>query len=263
MAKCFFKSYKRVKDRLNDYKDTYDFKEQTEYRSYTDKCYVCLQSLEKYLYSYRWCRKENEKVLLQTVDSCKSAEVIAKENNMVYNSYRAMSSRVSRRLYDQLGMDFDKVILGNDEKAQNRLIHICIARCEDFNLSSLYPDFVFSKMKEIADAQEVEIEGDFKVTKEVGVVLKFLADYSMDGILQSISLMDEKWLAYCFKILADNQYFNERVEILAYINRFKKKLTKDQKYREAALSRDRGVLIPKKEYAEFLKYKEARKNEII
>lgn len=259
MAKSFFKSYVRVKEKLADYKDEYSYEEQTVCRVYTDKCYTCLQAVEKYLYSYRWCKSEKEKILLQTANSCKTAEVIAQEMGIPYSTFRAMSSKVSRRLYDQLGMDFDKVILGNDEKEQVQLTRKCISRCEDFDLSSLYPDFLFSKMKEIADSQDMEVSENLKIGRENMVLIKFLADYSREGIFKSLELIDGGRLALYFTILTDNKYFNERVELLERINEFKQKTTKEQKYREAVLTLNRGVLIPKREYEEFKKYKEGKK----
>lgn len=259
MAKSFISSYKRIRDKLREDKLL------ENYRSYTSQNDTCLQALEKYLYSYRWCKNDNEKLLLQTIDSYESMEVIAQKHGIPYSSYRAMSSRVSRRLYDQLGTDFTMVILGDDRKEQDKFIRRCVVRCDDFNFSSLYPDFLVSKLKEIADAQEVEVSEDFTINKDIKVILKFLADYSVAGTLKSIRLMDEKWLAYCYKVLTDPKYMNERAEMLAVIHKISEGTTQLHKTWETAISSiGLGKVVLKKDYDEYLQYKKgARKNENI
>ena len=250
MGKQFFKDFVAIKTALE--KD----KENEMYKLYSADNYTCYEALRKYLYSYQWCRSDKEKILLQTADSFKKGEEIAKEYDMQYNSYRSMSSRVSNRMYKELGANFKDVVLGNNKEAQRQLINFCIAHLNDYQIWNEYPEFLLSDIEKISQKQDVCVDDDLKIRRTDFVILKFLATFNTEAILKEVSLLDEKRLSVFFTILSDKKYFKERAEVLAVIQHFQKNITATSMQAETDLSSKDGVLISKKEYQEFLKFKQ-------
>lgn len=252
MAKQFFKEFIEVKNIIE--RD----KELDDYRSYSENNDICFEAVSKYLYSYKWCRSDREKILLQTAESYKRGEVIASENNIQYNSFRSMSSRVSNRLYKELGTDFKKVILGNNKKEQDKLITYCIMRVDEFQILNSYPEFLVSHIKAISSEQDIKIDDSFKIGMKDWVILKFLADYDIEMIMKAASILNKERLAMFYTILTDKKYFKERADVLSVINHFKKQITISNMQAETDIASKQGVLISKKEYEEFMRYKKTQ-----
>ncbi len=250
MPKHFFKEFITIRDALE--KD----KENKVFNIYTAYNYTCFEAVKKYLYSYKWCRSDRERILLQTADSYKKGEDIAREYGIQYNSYRSMSSRVSNRMYRELGNNFKDIVLGNNKKEQDKLIDYCVVRMDDFRIENVYPEFLVSKMEEISKKQDVNIDEEFKIRRTDFIILKFLASCNIEAILKQVSLLDKNRVSTFYTILTDSRYFKQRAEVLSVIRYFQKNITISSMQAETDFaSKDRG-LISRKEYEEYLRYKQ-------
>jgi hypothetical protein len=169
-----------------------------------------------------------------------------------------MSSRVSKRLYDELGRDFKSIILGNDKKLQDKLIHYCITRVDDFQIMNKYPEIFISEIERDIKSCIVDVGEDFKIVKKDWVILKFFAEYDIETIIKEISLLDKERLAVFYRILTDKRLFKQRADVLSIIKYFKEKISYSSMQAETDLLSREGVLISKKEYQEFLKYKQKK-----
>lgn len=249
MKKQFFREFAAVRDLLREDQKVSNFKR------YSEQNYRCLEALKNYLYSYRWCRKERERILLQEADSKMRPIDVAANYEISYDTYRSMSSRVSRRLYQEVGADFVDVILGENIKAQDWLIETCVVRTEDYNINMIYPDFLLSSLRMIAADDSVELDSNIKIDKTKALIFQFLADNTTEAILSRLSLLDRDAVIQCYKILTEKKYFDLRIKVLAYMNTFNNQNTLTQMEDSMYMSLGKKVLISKKEYEEFLRYK--------
>lgn len=212
MAKNFFKEYVELKTKIEHEKC---YSENSEDFELTCSCF---DSIRRYLFSYRWSHSEMERILFDTCETSLTLSELAESNKISYNTLRSISSRVSARLYSELGTDFHKIILEGSKNDKIRLMKYCIERSEDYCVQRQYPSEILSIMnKTVADVGVPEI-ASFKITRKDLVLLKLLADYDVDTIFQKLALMDKERLAVYYKILCDKRYYKERAEVLSYIH---------------------------------------------
>lgn len=249
MKRQFFREFSRVKDILRSDQRVSDLK------MYSEQNYLCLDALERYLYSYRWCRKERERILLQEMDSRMRPIAVARENGISYDTYRSMSSRVSNRLYEEIGRDFVDVILGKSTKDQNWLIEMCITRTEVFNVVEVLPDYLLSRLEAMTKTVSVEIDENFGLNSSRALVFQFLEDSMVQTALTRLSLLDEESVVQCYRILTEKKYFSLRMKALSYMKKFNDKDALKQMEDNMYMRLEKKVLVSKKEYEEFLRYK--------
>ena len=114
-----------------------------------------IKLLENYFQSLKWAKNDNEKgMYLRSGKNLSTAE-IASSLNMNPNSYRAMVSRVSKRLRDVLfeGSDLRKILLGGSDDE----IKKCIKHIEFINLNL---DFYGEYSAEMLNLIETQVNTD-------------------------------------------------------------------------------------------------------
>lgn len=214
MGKSFFREYIELKKKIEREKRYMEGDEDFELTC------SCFDSICRYLFSYRWCHSEREKMLLDSCDSSQTLSELAVANNISYNTLRSMSSRVSARLYSELGTDFQEVVLNGNKNDKIRLMRYCYERAEDYCIQRQYPPEILSMINKItADVEAPEIDS-FEIMREDLVLLKLLADYDMDTIFKKVALIDKERLAVYYKILSDKRYYKERATVLSCIHKF-------------------------------------------
>lgn len=212
MAKRFFKEYVELKTKIEREKCCSERDEDFELTC------SCFDSISRYLFSYRWSHSDRERLLFDTCETSLSLSELAESNKISYNTLRSISSRVSARLYAELGNDFQKIVLEGYKNDKIRLMKYCNERSEDYCIQRQYPtDILTAINKTVADVHVPEIES-FKIRRKDLVLLKLLADYDMDTIFKKLALIDTERLVVYYEILSNKRYYRERAEVLSYIH---------------------------------------------
>lgn len=200
--------------------------------TYSSLNFEYLRVLEKYLFSYKWCRSDVEKQIFnqsQKGTIPNNMEIVTQKGDekvvLKKDSVRSSCSRLSTRLYSLLGQDCIEALLYNADDKENadrlkELIAVCIRLNDNYNFqsnfSSVMQELILRKVKECRD---VAVQRQFKISDVNQDVLRFFVTYSNDSIFKSLNSLDAKSVALIYKILSRPEYYLQRAEVLSYFDK--------------------------------------------
>lgn len=221
MAKSFLKEFLMVKAEYEKHNISGDFN-----HKYDELHIKCLNEVQSYLYSYKWCKNNTDREIFTQAMmgvSPNKMNIISKGKKLEPATLRSFASRLSNRLYAILGDDIWLILSNssNDEYVTYRLKQIIIkCRCNmcEYDFNSEFSNIFCMMIKEyISDEMDVEISKVFEISEENQKILMFLSQYSNSTIKSRLEMLDKKSLAVIYKVLTDNRYVSQRVDILEYL----------------------------------------------
>lgn len=225
MAKEFFKEYLAVRQSITADSDD------DLYKIYGDLNRKCLSALEKYVYSYKWCRNDTERQIFENVlrgEVPNKMQIKVKSDDgfkiLKSESVRSASSRISRRLYKLFGSDCFQVMLSDstnpdNERKLHRLINICISLNDDYIFRNHYSVNFDNMLNKLCKEQmNVTVPEQIKFSKDMLEVLTIFKLHDSKSTFSQLKSLDTKSLSLVYKILSQPEYVTQRAEILEFFD---------------------------------------------
>lgn len=225
MAKEFFKEYLSVRQSITADSDN------DLYKIYGDLNRKSLSSLEKYIYSYKWCKNDTERQIFENIlrkEVPNKMQITVKTDDglkiLKAESVRSASSRISRRLYKVFGNDCFQVMLSDSSNPDNerklrRLINICISLNDDYIFRNHYSVNFDNMLNKLCKEQMNEkVPEHIEFSKDMLEVLTIFKLHDSKSTFSHLKSLDIGSLALVYKILSQPEYVIQRAELLEFFD---------------------------------------------